>query len=501
MKNSCIVFLLVWAVGMAWAQTPPARVPNRSYDGDYPLNTWSISVTPQLTRFFGDLSYGVYRGAPELGEKEILTGGVGLAVNKQLSHLFGVSVQANGGMLSGSKKPIYNAYFRTNYLQGAMLASVNVKSLLLGAKRLKRLKWDVYGGIGGIWFDARVYDLTTNRLIRYSNDRDNFSSVTSGRWEGDGSVFTRELVVPIGTAVHYELSPRFDIGLDFVYNNVNTEKLDMTVGSTDPAYNNNPANIYLFRKGESALDKYGAVGLSITYKLGRTPLRVGRDGRYDADKGRYHLRWADPANLVKPAYNPSVTEADSIAKANMPQPADPRLYTDSDNDGVADLFDKQPRTPAGSVVSGAGVAMNLDSLLARPKTTREAGECVDVFSNVEFDTDKATLRPTSQTLLRQVTELLNERPNCRAIVVGHADARASDAYNVQLSKRRVEAVKRFMTRAGLNDPSRITLEYYGEIRPAAPNSTRTGLQANRRVEIRIEPMSDMRSRYPAGFRK
>ena len=103
--------------------------------------------------------------------------------------------------------------------------------------------------------------------------------------------------------------------------------------------------------------------------------------------------------------------------------------------------------------------------------------------------------------MSQVIELLNTRPNCRIVLVGHADSRASDQYNVSLSKRRVEASKRFLIRAGLKDPSRILVEYYGELRPVTDNLTPKNQQANRRVEIRILPQNTLHSDYPAGFRK
>ena len=106
----------------------------------------------------------------------------------------------------------------------------------------------------------------------------------------------------------------------------------------------------------------------------------------------------------------------------------------------------------------------------------------------------------SQETLRKVIDLLNLRPNCRIVIVGHTDARASYGYNMQLAKRRVEAAKRFVTRNGLQDPSRVVIEYFGEYRPIAPNTNDPGLQTNRRVEIMILPQNSLRSNYPAGFR-
>ncbi|WP_234733054.1 OmpA family protein [Tellurirhabdus bombi] len=488
------------ALSLSLLTLAPGHAQNRSYEGEYKMNTWSVSVTPGLTRFFGDLSRGTDRAFPELGPSGKQTGTIGLSVNKQLTHLFGVSANFSSGQLRDGKKETYDAYFRSDYLMGTLTAQVNMKSLLMGTKKLKRWKWDLYGGVGQMWFDTRVYSLTSGNLIRFSNNRFDYSSKTAGKWEGDGSRFTREIVVPTGTALHYELTPRLDLGLDFTYYFTNTEKLDMTVGSSDPTYNDNPGNIFIFRKGTSKLDKFATLGLSLTYKLGRNAVRVGKDGIYDASKGRYHLRWADPKDLIKEPYNPTMNDADSIAKANMPKPVDPRLYTDSDNDGVADLFDKEPSTPAGSVVSGAGVAMNLDSIISSLLRSKLTPECEALFSNIEFDTDKATIRPASQEVMRKVIELLNVKTNCGIILVGHADYRASYGYNVQLSKRRVEAAKRFLTRAGLTDPSRVTVEYYGEYRPVAPNTSGDNLQRNRRVEIKIVPQNMLRSPYQSGFR-
>ncbi|GAA4398425.1 hypothetical protein GCM10023187_09070 [Nibrella viscosa] len=473
---------------------------NRSYEGEYKMNTWSITLSPAITQFYGDLretNAGIFARKPANATEWVFPAGVGVSINKQLTHLFGLQTDFWTGRLNGSKKDIYNAYFQTYFLQGTLQGTVNLKSLLMGTQKLRRWKTDLHGGIGYMWFYANVFDLNSNRLLRYSNNPINYSSITSGEWEGNGSTFTRELVFPVGLAVHYELTRRLDLGFDVTLNYVNTEKLDMTVGGVD---NSIPSNIYTFKKGESALDKWGSAALTLTYKIGKNAIKVGKDGRYDASLGRYHLRWADPKDLIKAPYNPTLADADSIAKANMPKPVDPRLYTDSDNDGVADLFDKEPNTPDGSVVSGAGVAMNLDSIITSLLRSKFAPECEALLSNIEFDTDKSTIRPASQETLRKLVELLNVKTNCRIVLTGHADARASYSYNMQLSKRRVDAAKRFLVRAGLTDPSRVTVEYYGEYRPIAPNTTVSGLQSNRRVEIKVEPLNTLRSKYPAGFR-
>ncbi|WP_025762298.1 OmpA family protein [Dyadobacter tibetensis] len=478
---------------------------NRTYDGPNKMNTWSITGYGGITKFFGDLKEYDFK----LGQDEKLTGGWGLSINKQLSPIFGVQLTGFNGQLQGSKMghkssitgDTYNANFNSpSFIQLTLDGTMNLNRLLLGHNKMRHWKIDAHLG-GGIMYyhtDLNYTNVNTGVSGSLSSNTEG-SSKTAGTWDRNGSTYTREWVVPAGLAVHYELSPRFDLGVDFTYSYVNTEKLDLTVGGLSDYQSQ--AGIWTFAKGDSKNDGWGMASIALTYKLGKNPVK-SKNGVYDAGSGRYHLRWADPKSLIPVPYNPTMNDADSIAKVNMPKPVDPRLYTDSDGDGVADLFDKEANTPMGSIVSGGGVALDIDKIIRDAiKNNLPKDECEALFSNVEFDTDKAIIRNASKETLSKVVELLNMRVNCRIVLVGHTDARASDSYNVALSRRRVDAAKRFLIRAGLQDPSRIIAEYYGELRPIAENTTVEGLQSNRRVEIKILPMNSIRSTYPAGFQK
>jgi len=508
-KFTCAA-LAVWLMTMPESQAQNGR----SYEGQNKMNTWSVSAYGGITRFFGDLrQYDFKRG-----EKESLTGAWGLSVNKQITPLFGAQITFSNGSLSGSKKDVqgidlatrqplvdengipvlYDVYFKSpSYIQATLDGTVNLNRLFFGYNKMRRWKMDLHAGFGIMYFYSELYDMFDDRLLLRSNTE--ASSKTAGTWNRNGSTYTREWVFPLGLSFHYELSPRFDLGLSFTYNHVNTEKIDLTVGSLTDY--DRQSGLWGFYMGESKKDRYAFGAVALTYKLGKNAVRAPKTGQTDPTKGRYHLRYASPDQLIVPPYNPTMGDADSVAKANMPKPVDPRLYTDSDGDGVADLFDKEPNTPPGSWVSGGGVAMNLPQLIeaAVPKDLNK-DECDAIFGSIEFDTDRSTIRPAAKETLAQLTELLKNKPNCRVVLIGHADARASDAYNKNLSKRRVDATKRELIRLGFADPSRITTEYYGELRPVADNKTTAGLQANRRVEIRILPSNTLYERYPSGFR-
>lgn len=483
------VSLSVTALGLCLLASLGANAqynPKASYEGPAKLNTWSVSVMGGPTQFYGDLrEYDFYpvgvTNSDSYSERNSFF--VGAALGKQLSHLFGAQLGVSAGNLVGMKRRQYFSYFEANFVQTDLTGSLNLKSLFFGYNKMKRWKIDAYTGVGVTFFKSTAYELGTGRVRRYTKVNGGDGIVREARWEKDWTI-------PLGLAVHYELSPRFDLGLDFRVNHVNTERLDATIGGdnssvfdgvgTRGAFDNTPV-----RRGATARDKYGYGAIMLTYKLGPRAIRVEKvNGKYEYDttKGVYHLRWTDPRSLIKPPVILTLEQIDSVAKANRPKDIDPRLLTDTDNDGVSDYFDRQPNTPAGSIVSGAGEAIDFDKYVS---AALPGVACAEIFGNVQFDTDKNIIKPQYYDVLNKVVELMN-KTQCRLQLSGHADRRASDRYNIALSRRRVEAVRNYLIKAGLNDPNRIVTDYFGSFKPIGDNS-RPGLQKNRRVELRLVP--------------
>ncbi len=107
-----------------------------------------------------------------------------------------------------------------------------------------------------------------------------------------------------------------------------------------------------------------------------------------------------------------------------------------------------------------------------------------VLENVFFDTDKADLKEESRAELMKVVALMKKNPKLKIELSGHTDDRASEEYNLQLSKRRAEAVKNFLVEQGIS-PDRITAKGYGESRPRVPNTSEENRALNRRTELKI----------------
>jgi len=109
--------------------------------------------------------------------------------------------------------------------------------------------------------------------------------------------------------------------------------------------------------------------------------------------------------------------------------------------------------------------------------------------NIEFDYDKADLRPQYFRDLDVVARVLRRDPGATARIEGHADRRprSDQKYNIRLSERRAMAVLNYLADQGGVPRSHMTAHGYGFDRPLAPNDTEENMQRNRRTEIYIRP--------------
>ncbi|AVP57198.1 OmpA family protein [Pulveribacter suum] len=130
------------------------------------------------------------------------------------------------------------------------------------------------------------------------------------------------------------------------------------------------------------------------------------------------------------------------------------------------------------------------ALLAELKaeSTPQQAISIDLPADVLFDFDKAQLRPDAAPSIAKAAELIRSYPQAPITVVGHTDAKGTDAYNDALSLRRAQAVAQALgQQAGRAAQS----QGQGKRQPVAPNTTPDGRddpqgrQLNRRVQILI----------------
>jgi len=103
---------------------------------------------------------------------------------------------------------------------------------------------------------------------------------------------------------------------------------------------------------------------------------------------------------------------------------------------------------------------------------------------VNFDFDKSNIRKEDVADLEKAVAFVKKYPDSKVALEGHTDSRGTDKYNLKLSQRRADAVKKYLVDKG-EKVERITAEGKGEAYPIADNKTEKGRFQNRRVEVLI----------------
>lgn len=156
-------------------------------------------------------------------------------------------------------------------------------------------------------------------------------------------------------------------------------------------------------------------------------------------------------------------------------------------------------TAAGAIV-GAAVGGTVGTIIGRNMDQKaremeeelegvtvqrvEEGIAVSFDSGLLFDFDSSNLRSEARDNLQKLTTIINEDDDTMLMIVGHTDSSGDEDYNLELSERRAQSAANYMASQGL-ERSRIDIEGLGEEEPIADNSTESGQQENRRVEVAI----------------
>ena len=155
--------------------------------------------------------------------------------------------------------------------------------------------------------------------------------------------------------------------------------------------------------------------------------------------------------------------------------------TDQDNDGVADGVDQCPNTPAGLKVDVNGCPIEVSE-----KETQLLDTGVIRLQNINFDVNKATIKPESFPVLDEVASILQQYPTLKLEIGGHTDNTGVKVKNVALSEARAKSVLNYLLQKYPTlDGSHFTSVGYGPEVPVASNNTALGRAKNRRVEFKV----------------
>src|SRR6476620_10714842 len=146
--------------------------------------------------------------------------------------------------------------------------------------------------------------------------------------------------------------------------------------------------------------------------------------------------------------------------------------------------------PAG-VLGGALLCGGLAYLLTSeppppppPPPPASKVERTIILDDVLFDFEKSNIKPEAGAILDRLVAFMNENKDKSVNLSGHTDNVGTEAYNQRLSERRVNSVKDYIVKKGV-DAGRVWGQGFGESKPIADNKTREGRAKNRRVEIKV----------------
>lgn len=454
-KKTAVAASLVAALG--FAETAQAQTPT-VFGGRSQYRTWSIGVQGGITApsvlTGGSNAFGQKVGffQNKVGEY------YGLTIRKQFSHLFGLELEGNRGRIKSFNHNVSGPAVENSLGARSVETSVNWAGSLNGVFQLGTI--DFLRRENAVNFYAKVgLGVLAHNPVQFANNDFTGAEVynNKGKW-GEEIFGDRDkkgdrdnrlaAYVPVGVGVKFKLSEVVALNLGYTMNFTDDNLL---YGPARADYKGKFSNVY--------------GGLEFT--LG--------------SRDKANLTFANPvATLYDELKDPSLkNEVEALKKrvSTLEGTVD-LLSKDSDGDGVSDKFDKCPGTPAGTPVDGSGCPIKFPEVQA-PVNNVTAGA---YFAPIQFEFDSSVLKTSSYaTLDKLVKELRDSKGSVK--LDGYASSEGTEAYNLNLSKDRANAVKQYLVNGGVAASS-ITANGYGEANPVASNATEDGRIQNRRVEIK-----------------
>jgi outer membrane protein OmpA-like peptidoglycan-associated protein len=122
------------------------------------------------------------------------------------------------------------------------------------------------------------------------------------------------------------------------------------------------------------------------------------------------------------------------------------------------------------------------TMLKADEIKKQIDEKGKAVLHINFDTDKATLKPDGQDAVSEIVKVLQADNNLKLAINGYTDNAGSKEHNVKLSKDRAATVLKAITAKGISE-SRLTSDGFGDASPIASNDNEDGKAQNRRVEL------------------
>ncbi len=452
-KKTAVAASLVAAFG--FAEVAQAQQPT-VFGGRSQYRTWSIGVHGGITApnvlTGGSNAFGQQVGYFQNSVGEYY----GLTIRKQFSHLFGLELEGNRGRIKTFNSDLVTAPETAN---GARSAEVNVdwSGSLNGVFQLGTI--DFMRRENAVNFYAKVgMGVLASNPVQFANNDFSGAEVYNNEGNWGSEIFgDRERTgdrknklsgfIPVGVGAKFKLSEVVALNLGY------------TMNFTDDNRFYGPARTDY--KG-----RFSTVTGGLEFTLG--------------SRDKENLTFANPVAALYDELKDNTlrNEVEALKqRVSTLEGTVDQLSKDSDGDGVSDKFDKCPNTPAGTQVDGAGCPIKFPE----PQVVNNVATG-SYAAPIQFEFDSSVLKTESYSTLDRLAKELRDT-NGSVKLDGYASAEGNEAYNMNLSKDRANAVRQYLVNAGVA-AAKITAEGKGESNPVASNDTEAGRVQNRRVEIK-----------------
>jgi OOP family OmpA-OmpF porin len=443
-KRTSLLLTGILVGGKLFAQTADTSKAAADYvkpfSGNNAYNTWSFGINGGVlttnTIFGSNRNLGFTSPNGNVGYGAFIKYQATPAVGFQVNYLGGKLSGDNGQTIPGDANTPYQSFSTMVHYGLSLNADVTVGNISWHDNK-SAIQPYVTSGVGTMNYTP---------VITYAN-----GTVTDFRTDNNGSI--NELFVPVGVGLKFEVARGINLDLGYQVNFV---------------YSDNLEGIHY----GSANDRFSYAHAGLEFALGgRSKPQLATHNPVSSMRQEYMWENRDTRSTLEgelalqKAQNDQLRNDLNAANANFA-----KLTMDSDGDGVSDYFDKCPNTPKGTAVDGSGCP--LPAPVVKPADTKvyiteEDRKVVnEAVKNLDFEFNKATIRPGSFPSLDRLADLLTTK-HFNLKLAGYTDNVGGTAYNLRLSKDRARAVKDYLVGKGVSD-SQIQSEGYGKSHAIAP---------------------------------
>lgn len=344
----------------------------------------------------------------------------------QFNHVFGLRADVIFGNVSGGLASDTSAYFQTKITDFSLSGIMYLGNLSLSGKNSKKINPYFTLGVGGSSYTANVYG------------------------EADGAdiyeASSLALKIPVGLGMQFRINDHWNVDLNYTYNAIIDGDWNGLSGSgvsgtgthvRSYGYLNLGVN-YVFGKKENAAEWVNPLDQMYVdlQSMQETVTEISTDTDGDGVADMYDDENNTPKGVAVDGRGRALdVDGDGVPDYMDVDPFTPKGATvdasgreqDTDGDGVPDTRDKEPNTKRGAMVNWQGQTI--------PKGT--AG---GYMPSIYFAFNSTSIPYANYERLSATAQVMKANPDIKVQVIGHTDKVGSEKYNEELSERRAQAV-------------------------------------------------------------